>query len=84
MEKQKQAKNKEQILQGKVVSDKMDKTVVVLVERVRTHRKYQKKYTVSRRFKVHDPKNQFKTGDEVEFVQCRPLSKDKKWRVLYK
>jgi len=68
---------------GIVVSDKMNDTIVVSVERAKKHSKYLKIYKVHRRYKVHDPKNQFKVGQEVEFVSCRPLSKDKKWRVLY-
>lgn len=67
---------------GVVVSDKNDKTIVVLVESVRKHPKYQKRYTVSRHYKVHDEKNQYKVGDKVSFVECRPLSRDKRWRVL--
>ncbi len=70
--------------QGVVVSDKMDKTIVVRVDRVKSHAKYKKRYIVSKRYKVHDEKNQFKTGDKVTFVECRPLSKEKRWRVLYK
>ena len=67
---------------GVVVSDKVTKTIVVKVESVKIHPKYQKRYTESRKYKVHDEKNQFKIGDKVVFVQCRPLSKDKRWRVL--
>ena len=67
---------------GVVVSDKMTKTIVVKVESVKIHPKYQKRYTESRKYKVHDEKNQFKIGDKVVFVQCRPLSKDKRWRAL--
>ncbi len=67
---------------GVVVSDKMDKTIVVKVDRVKVHPKYKKRYSVSKRYKVHDEKNQYKEGDKVSFVECRPLSKDKKWRVL--
>lgn len=66
---------------GVVVSDKNDKTIVVKVETVKKHLKYHKRYTVSRRYKVHDEKNQYKIGDRVTFVECRPLSRDKKWRV---
>lgn len=69
---------------GIVVSDKMDKTVVVRVDRVRAHPKYKKRYTVSKRYKVHDEKNQYKVDDKVTFIECRPLSKDKRWRVIYK
>ncbi len=68
---------------GVVTSDKMVKTIVVRVERVKVHPKYKKRYTVSRKYKVHDEKNQYKQGDKVQFIECRPLSKDKKWRVLY-
>jgi small subunit ribosomal protein S17 len=66
---------------GVVVSDKNDKTIVVKVETVKKHPKYQKRYIVSRRYKVHDEKNQYQVGDQVVFVECRPLSKDKRWRV---
>ncbi|MFA6391790.1 MAG: 30S ribosomal protein S17 [Patescibacteria group bacterium] len=69
---------------GVVVSDAMDKTVVVRVDRVKTHEKYQKQYTVSRKYKVHDEKNEYKKGDTVEFIECRPISKDKRWRVVNK
>lgn len=68
---------------GIAVSDKMDKTIVVKVEVVKIHPKYHKRFVVSRKFKVHDERNHFKTGDSVTFVSCRPMSKDKKWRVLY-
>ncbi|OGF14662.1 30S ribosomal protein S17 [Candidatus Falkowbacteria bacterium RIFCSPLOWO2_12_FULL_45_10] len=69
--------------QGIVVSDKMDKTIVVKVDRVKRHPKYHKSFLVSKQYKVHDERNQFKDGDQVVFVECRPLSKDKRWRVLY-
>ncbi len=68
---------------GTVVSDKMDKTILVQVDRTKIHSKYKKRYTVSRKYKVHDLKNQFKSGDQVKFIECRPLSKDKRWRVVY-
>jgi small subunit ribosomal protein S17 len=67
---------------GVVVSDKMDKTIVVKVVSVKLDPKYKKRYSVSKKFKVHDEKNEYKEGDKVDFVECRPLSKDKKWRVL--
>ena len=69
---------------GVVVSDKMDKTIVVRVESVKIHPKYKKRYTVSKKFKVHDEKNICKEGDKVSFAECRPLSKDKRWRVINK
>lgn len=67
---------------GVVVSDKMDKTIVVRVDRVSVHPKYGKRFTVSKKYKVHDEKGQYKIDDKVTFVECRPLSKDKRWRVL--
>lgn len=70
-------------LQGVVVSDKMNKTIIVKVSGVKAHPKYKKRYSVSKKYKVHDEKNQYKEGDEVSIVACRPLSKDKRWRVVY-
>jgi len=67
---------------GVVVSDKSDKTIVVKVDTVKIHPKYKKRYTRSQKYKVHDEKNEFKTGDKVSFVECRPLSRDKRWRVV--
>lgn len=67
---------------GVVVSDKNDKTIVVKVETVKVHPKYKKRYVVSRRYKVHDEKNEHKVGDKVTFIECRPLSRDKRWRVI--
>lgn len=69
---------------GIVVSDKGDKTLVVAVERSLRHKLYGKLYKRTRRFHVHDEKNQYKIDDAVEFVECRPISKLKRWRVLYK
>jgi len=67
---------------GVVVSDKMSKTIVVRVDRTIVHPKYGKRYTRSRTYKVHDETNAHKTGEKVSFVECRPISKDKRWRVL--
>ena len=67
---------------GIVVSDRMDKTLVVRVEGVKIHAKYRKRYRVSKKYKVHDEKNKYKIGDQVKFIECRPLSKDKRWRVI--
>lgn len=67
---------------GTVVSDKMDKTIVVAVESLKTHPKYLKKYRSTKKYKVHDAQNKFKTGDIVEFVQCRPMSKGKHHSVI--
>ena len=79
------AENKtiKRIFNGIVMSDKMDKTIVVKVDRTKVHPKYKKRYVVSKRYKVHDEKNKFKEGDKVKFIECRPLSKDKRWRVVY-
>ncbi len=67
---------------GVVVSDKMDKTVVVAVESLKTHSKYLKKYKSTRNYKADDPENKYKTGDKVEIVPCKPMSKDKRYKVV--
>ncbi len=69
-------------LKGVVVSDKMDKTVVVSVSRFIKHPLYGKFYKVSKKYKAHDEDNKFKTGDTVEIVETRPISKDKKFKVV--
>jgi small subunit ribosomal protein S17 len=68
--------------EGIVTADKMDKTVVVKINRLVMHPKYKKRYVTSRKYKCHDAKNQYKVGDKVAFVECRPYSKDKRWRVV--
>lgn len=68
---------------GTVVSAKSDKTIVVAVQRTISHKLYGKSFKRTRKFHVHDEKNQYKEGDVVTFVSCRPLSKQKRWRVLY-
>jgi len=70
------------ILSGVVVSDKMDKTVVVKVSRFVKHKKYGKYYKVSKKYKAHDPENKYKTGDKVKIAETRPISKEKKFKVL--
>ncbi len=70
------------ILQGVVVSDKMDKTVVVKVERRVMHPIYKKFIRRSKKYAAHDEQNQFKIGDVVRIRECRPLSKSKTWEVL--
>ncbi|HVE80619.1 MAG TPA: 30S ribosomal protein S17 [Candidatus Dormibacteraeota bacterium] len=69
---------------GIVSSDKMDKTVVVTVERVKEHPIYRKKYTVNSNFKAHDAENAYKVGDKVEIEESRPISKHKHWVVTRK
>ncbi len=68
-------------MHGTIVSDKMDKTVVVAVATVKEHPIYRKKYKVTTKFKAHDDKNEYKTGDLVEIVESRPLSRSKRWNV---
>ena len=68
--------------QGLVVSDKMDKTVVVAIERRVPHPVYGKMGTRTKRLKAHDEQNSAKVGDTVRIVETRPLSKDKRWRLL--
>lgn len=70
------------VLQGKVVSDKGDKTVIVTVDRRFMHRKYKKFITTSKKYAAHDETNQFKMGDVVYIRECRPISKRKRWEVL--
>ena len=69
-------------LQGKIVSDKMDKTCVVLVSRLKKDSKYEKYVSVSQKFKAHDENNEYKTGDEVIMEESKPYSKDKRWRII--
>jgi small subunit ribosomal protein S17 len=66
---------------GKVVSNKMDKTVVVAVDTPKRHRLYKKTIRRAVKYKAHDEKNQCQIGDLVRIVETRPLSKDKRWRV---
>ena len=76
--------SKKQQLTGLVVSDKMDKTVVVKVDNRKRHAKYHKSYTVSKRYKAHDESNQYKVGDKVVIESRKPFSKDKKFEVISK
>ena len=71
-------------LKGTVVSNKMQKTVVVEVERVKEHPKYKRRYKVHKKYKAHYDKGEYKAGDKVIIEECRPISKDKKWRVIQK
>ena len=70
------------ILQGTVVSDGNDKTVVVLVERRFTHPLYKKTVRRTKKYHAHDENNEFKVGDVVRIEECRPLSRKKRWRVI--
>jgi small subunit ribosomal protein S17 len=69
------------ILKGVVVSDKMDKTIVVSVSRFVKHPLYGKFYKVSKKYKAHDEGNIYKTGDKVEIIETRPISKDKRFKI---
>lgn len=68
-------------LKGKVVSDKMDKTRVVEVERLKKHPRYLKYYKTSKKYKVHDEENEYKEGDNVIIAETKPISKNKKWKI---
>ena len=72
----------QRVIQGTVVSDKMDKTVVVTVQRRKKHRLYHKVMTLTRRYKAHDETNACHLGDIVRIEECRPMSRDKRWRVI--
>ena len=75
-------RNVRKVRVGKVVSDKMEKTVVVAVERKVPHALYNKPMVSTKRFKAHDENNECHIGDTVKIVETRPLSKDKCWRVV--
>ena len=70
------------IIQGRVVSDKMEKTIVVAVTRRRLHPLYKKYVQVTKKVKAHDEENQANIGDTVRVVESRPISKDKRWRLF--
>lgn len=76
--------NSGRVLKGLVVSDKMTKTVVVEILRLKKHSKYKKYFKVSRRYKAHDPESKYHAGDKVMIQEIRPISKDKKWLVIGK
>lgn len=82
------ANNKEQIKKrkiiGVVVSDKMTKTRVVAVASLKKHAKYLKYYKVTTKFKAHDENNEYKTGDKVTIEESRPLSREKRWKIINK
>ena len=71
-------------LHGIVVSDKMMKTVVVRVDRTKLNSKYKKRYTMSTKFKAHDEAREYHVGDRVTIEETRPISADKRWRVVSK
>ncbi|MGI5876269.1 MAG: 30S ribosomal protein S17 [Dethiobacteria bacterium] len=75
-------RNSRKVRVGNVVSDKMDKTVVVAVERTTRHPLYGKIIRKTKKYKVHDAGNECRIGDKVRIMETRPLSKDKKWRLV--
>lgn len=76
--------SKKQQIIGVVVSDKMQKTVVIKVDIRKRHPKYHKSYTVSKKFKAHDENNEYHVGDRVVIESIRPMSKEKKFKVIGK
>jgi len=69
-------------LQGTVVSDKMQKTVVVQVERIKEHPKYKRRFKVHKKYKAHDENREYHIGDKVVIEEISPMSKDKKWKAI--
>lgn len=77
-----EVRNDRKVRTGKVVSDKMDKTVVVAVVTTKEHPLYRKRVKHTKKFKAHDEHNEAKIGDVVSIMETRPLSKDKNWRIV--
>lgn len=75
-------RNERKVRVGKVVSDKMDKTIVVAIEELIQHKLYKKSVKRTVKFKAHDEKNEAKVGDKVSIMETRPLSKEKRWRLV--
>lgn len=75
-------RNNRKTIIGNVVSDKMDKTIVVAVENFVAHPIYKKRFKKTSKFKAHDEENQCAIGDKVKIMETRPLSKDKRWRLV--
>jgi len=71
-------------LTGTIISNKMQKTVVVRVEKLKEHPKYKRRFKVSKKYKAHVEAGEYKVGDKVIIEECRPISKEKKWRVIKK
>jgi small subunit ribosomal protein S17 len=71
-------------LKGIVVSDKMQKTAVVNVERIKEHPKYKRRYKIHKKYKAHDENKEYHVGDNVVIEECNPISRDKKWKVIKK
>jgi len=71
-------------LTGKVISNKASKTVTVKVERIKEHPKYKRRFRFHKKYKAHVPEGEYNIGDKVIIEECRPISKDKKWKVIKK
>ena len=82
MEQLKLERGQRRIKQGRVASDKMDKTIVVVSETRVAHPVYKKFIRRSARFKAHDERNEAKVGDLVRIAECRPMSREKRWRLV--
>lgn len=76
------ARERRKILIGNVTSDKMDKTIVVQVERLKQHPRYGKVLRFHNKYKVHDEKNSAKVGDTVKIIESQPMSKEKRWALV--
>lgn len=75
-------RNERRVQVGKVVSDKMEKTIVVAVETYKKHDLYHKRIKYTKKFKAHDENNEAQIGDVVKIMETRPISKDKRWRLV--
>ena len=75
-------RNQRKVYQGRVVSDKMDKTITVVVETKKNHPIYGKRLNYSKKYKAHDENNECNIGDLVKIMETRPLSKSKRWRLV--
>ncbi len=72
------------VFEGTVVGTKMAKTIIVRIDQKKLHHKYKKYFSVSKKYKVHCENPEIKKGDKIEFEECRPISKDKRWRIIEK
>jgi len=79
---EKKQENMVGVMTGTAVNDARDKTVVVAVDTYKTHEKYHKKYRSTKKYKVHDAENSAKKGDTINFISCKPLSKEKSYKIV--
>jgi len=73
---------RKKVLLGTVVSDKMEKTATILVERTFQHKLYKRTVRKTKKYKIHDEGNECREGDKVRLIECKPISRDKNWRLL--